>query len=239
MLNRKTNLKIRKAHRYLGIIIGIQFIFWTISGLYFSWTNLDEIHGDHLKNLNYEPKPFTDLISPSEIDMDGNISSIELRDIDNAPYYWVNRTQLYNARDGKPKDGVTEEEALSIAKRHLIDDLEIESVERINETGKHHEYRERLLPAFVINYKTNDNVKAYVSVKDGKFQAVRHRSWRWFDFLWMTHTMDYEGRDNFNTTVLRVFSLMGLITVLSGFLLAFVSSRTLGKLSRKFLLGKR
>ena len=33
----------------------------------------------------------------------------------------------------------------------------------------------------------------------------------------MTHTMDYQGRDNFNTIVLRAFSLLGLITVLSGF----------------------
>ena len=47
----KVSLKIRKIHRYLGLIIGIQFLIWTISGLYFSWTNLDEIHGDQfMKN---------------------------------------------------------------------------------------------------------------------------------------------------------------------------------------------
>ncbi|HAT65657.1 MAG TPA: hypothetical protein DCS66_13850, partial [Flavobacteriaceae bacterium] len=56
---------------------------------------------------------------------------------------------------------------------------------------------------------------------------------RWFDFLWMTHTMDYEGRDNFNTTVLRAFSLLGLITVLSGFLLWYTSSPTIRKISKK------
>ena len=37
---------IRKAHRYLGVLLGLQFLLWTISGLYFSWTNIDEIHGD-------------------------------------------------------------------------------------------------------------------------------------------------------------------------------------------------
>ena len=40
---------------------------WTISGLYFSWTNLDEIHGDQFKNLNYQPIAFDSLISPSSI----------------------------------------------------------------------------------------------------------------------------------------------------------------------------
>ena len=42
-------LKIRKAHRYLGIFLGIQFIFWTLSGLYFSWTDINEIRVDYLK----------------------------------------------------------------------------------------------------------------------------------------------------------------------------------------------
>ena len=109
--------------------------------------------------------------------------------------------------------------------------LEISNVETIYETGKHHEYREKLLPAYVINYKSDENLKAYISIKNAKFQTVRHRDWRWFDFLWMTHTMDYDGRDDFNNTVLRIFSLLGLITVMSGFSLWFVSSPTV----RKFL----
>ena len=112
-------------------------------------------------------------------------------------------------------------------------ELEIINVERITEVGKQHEYRERLLPAYVISYADNEALKAYVSVNDGKFQTVRHRRWRWFDFLWMTHTMDYEGRDNFNTTVLRAFSLLGLITVLSGFLLWYTSSPTIRKIIKK------
>ena len=37
--------------------------------------------------------------------------------------------------------------------------------------------------------------------------------------------MDYEGRDNFNTLTLRVFSILGLVTVMSGFALAFVTSK--------------
>jgi hypothetical protein len=49
----------------------------------------------------------------------------------------------------------------------------------------------------------------------------------------MTHTMDYEGRDNFNTLVLRAFSFLGLITVLSGFLLWYTSSPSIRKLLKK------
>ena len=230
MVNRHIALKIRKTHRYLGLFLGIQFLFWTISGLYFSWKDIDDIHGDHFKNMQYQPKAFNNLISPSQLDVANGINTIELRDINNTPCYWVNNEQLYNALDGTKKDSISKEEALYIAKNYMKSGLEVELIEQINEVGKHHEYREKLLPAYMISYKTDEALKAYVSTKDGKFQTVRHRSWRWFDFLWMTHTMDYEGRDNFNTTVLRAFSLLGLITVLSGFLLWYTSSPSVRKL---------
>ena len=233
MVNRHTAQKIRKTHRYLGIFIGIQFLMWTISGLYFSWTDIDDIHGDQFKNLEYQPKSFDNLISPSALNVSEGIKTIALRDINNTPYYWVNKKQLYNAKSGNLKESITENEALSIAKNNMKDGLKVTTIEKIKETGKHHEYREKLLPAYVISYKTDEALKAYVSIKDGKFQTVRHRDWRWFDFLWMTHTMDYEGRDNFNTIVLRAFSLLGLITVLSGFLLWYTSSPSVRKLLKR------
>ena len=233
MVNRHTALKIRKAHRYLGLFLGIQFLMWTISGMYFSWTNIDDIHGDQFRNMDYVPKAFDNLISPSLIKNNEDIREIEIRDINNEPYYWINNQQLYNARTGEAKKTISEEEALYIAKNQMKENLKVSNIQKINEVGDHHEYREKLLPAYVISYDTDEALKAYVSVTDAKFQTVRHRAWRWFDFLWMTHTMDYEGRDNFNTTVLRAFSLLGLITVLSGFLLWYTSSPTIRKISKK------
>jgi hypothetical protein len=109
-------------------------------------------------------------------------------------------------------------------------DLKFDQIKRVERVNEHHEYRGRPLPAYEISYQTSENLKAYVAIKNGAFQTVRHRDWRWFDFLWMTHTMDYQGRDNFNTIVLRAFSLLGLITVLSGFTLWFVSSPRIRKM---------
>jgi len=233
MVNRHIALKIRKTHRYLGLFLGIQFLFWTVSGLYFSWTNIDEIHGDQYKNLDYIPQSFDSLINPSLLKIDKGIHSLDLKDLNNTPYYWINNNKLYNALNGNPKDRITKEEALYIAKKHVKNNLEVTSIKEISSTDKHHEYRKKLLPAYVISYSADQAIKVYVSIKDGKFQTVRHRSWRWFDFLWMTHTMDYKSRDNFNTTVLRVFSLFGLVTVLSGFLLWFTSSPTIRKLLKR------
>ena len=226
-------LTVRRAHRYLGLFLGIQFLFWTISGLYFSWTDLNEIHGDQFKELDYKPKLFKKLINPSKLNIQEGINTIELNDINGVPHYWINNSQLYNAINGDLKKNISKEDALYIADNYMIDDLKVSSIELLKETNNHHEYRGKPLPAYVISYSNNDVVKAYISANDGKFQTVRHRSWRWFDFLWMTHTMDYQTRDNFNTSLLRAFSLLGLITVLSGFLLWFVSSPTIRKIFKK------
>lgn len=238
MVKRKTATRIRKAHRYLGIFLGIQFLMWTVSGLYFSWTDLDEIHGDHFRKVKPTQSTFSGLMGTDSLDLEAGIRSLQLLEIGGAPFYWVNGNRLVDARTGKTREGITEQEALQVAGRYMLPDLEVAGIRRIDSVGPHHEYRERPLPAYEISYKSPEQLKAYVAVGNGAFQTVRHRSWRWFDFLWMTHTMDYQGRDNFNTTVLRAFSLMGLVTVLSGFTLWFISSPTIRNFNKR-LKGKK
>lgn len=229
-VRRKTAGWIRKAHRYLGIFLGLQFLMWTISGMYFSWTDIDEIHGDHFRKAHVHPTSFSGLSGLSEIAAEEDIHSVQLKDIAGKPYYWLNGERLIHARSGKEKKEITEAEAVQIAGKYMQDTLKISGVERITSTGDHHEYRGGTLPAFAISYAGPKNIKAYVSALDGTFRSVRYRDWRWFDFLWMTHTMDYDTRDDFNTTILRAFSLLGLITVLSGFVLWFISSPRMIKL---------
>lgn len=233
MVGRKTALKIRKAHRYLGLFIGIQFLMWTISGLYFSWTDIDDIHGDQFKKEIPKQTSFNNLLGTAQLNLEEPIKNLELLEIAGEPYYWINENNLYNAVSGNKKNEITKQEAIKVAERYMLSDLKIDKIQRIEAVSDHHEYRGRPLPAYEISYKTNENLKAYVAIENGAFQTVRHRDWRWFDFLWMTHTMDYQGRDNFNTIVLRAFSLLGLITVLSGFLLWYTSSPTIRKISKK------
>ena len=224
----KVSLKIRKIHRYLGLIIGIQFLIWTISGLYFSWTNLDEIHGDQFMKNPISKISFSGLSGLEEIP---GITKLELLNIANEPFYWVNEKQLYNAKNGNKLDEITEQQAIEVVNFHLKEDLTISTIEKIENIGPHHEYRGKPLPAYAIHFNHPEKITAYVSAKNGKFQRVRHSSWRIFDFLWMGHTMDYNGRDNFNNILLRVFSLFGVLTVLSGFSLWFVTS----SLYRKYI----
>jgi uncharacterized iron-regulated membrane protein len=59
--------KVRRTHRWLGVILGIQFLFWTIGGLYFSWSNMDEVHGDHQKAHIHPLMGDIKLVNPQDI----------------------------------------------------------------------------------------------------------------------------------------------------------------------------
>ena len=231
---------IRRTHRYLGLILGIQFLFWTISGLYFSWTNIDEIHGDFQhKHL----PPLTSgihLISPDSVfkqvsDKPVAINSIQLISILQKPFYSINYTDkkdakniLADAATGTLRKPITKEEAIQIATESYNGKPLIKSAEYITSTNGHHEYREKPLPAWAITFEHSTNTTVYVSAEQGKVESFRNNKWRIFDFLWMGHTMDYQSRDNINNWLLRIFSAFGLITVLSGFVLFFISRKKRG-----------
>lgn len=59
----------------------------------------------------------------------------------------------------------------------------------------------------------------------GTVQKFRNSKWRIVDFLWMMHTMIYKSRDHIGNWLLRAFSIFGLVTVVSGFALFFVSAK--------------
>ncbi|WP_008295280.1 PepSY domain-containing protein [Congregibacter litoralis] len=219
-MRKSKHFYVRKAHRWISIFVGVQLLMWTASGLYFSWTDIDEIHGDQFLAPGAQSTALRDLRFP---DLDMEVSGLGLRFIDNRAHLWINGAVLIDPANGTVKPGVSKDEAEGIARRHIKDEYHLVSSTLLTEAGRHHEYRGRPLPAWVITFAGPTTLTAYVSQRDGSFQRVRHRSWRIFDFLWMLHTMDYQGRDDFNNAVLRAFSLFALSVVLTGFILFFVS----------------
>lgn len=61
------HFRVRRLHRWMGIILGVQFLFWTVGGLYFSWSDMDEIHGDHQKAHIHPLAVDLNLVSPQSV----------------------------------------------------------------------------------------------------------------------------------------------------------------------------
>ena len=243
-------LFIRKTHRYLGLFIGIQFLGWTISGIYFSWNNIDNVHGDHLRINASFISPDVEVASPTEAIKNlkntksvDSLHSVLLINLLGKPAYQLAyfsghvgegmhhhlHYALADAETGQLRAPLNKEEAIAVATAHIKEGASQHNVEYIEQANSHHEYRERPLPAWAISF-TDPNCTVYISAEMGTFQTIRHDQWRVFDFLWMFHTMDYAGRDNFNNWLLKILSIAGLFTVVSGFTLYIISSRTLRRM---------
>lgn len=242
-MNRTWHLRIRKTHRYLGLFIGVQFLLWTLGGLYFSWSNLDVIHGDHLKRTTEGLPLGLWVVSPSvpmqllsQRGATGSLLGVQLIEVLGKPIYQLTyqdkqedghrrrHTQLADARTGQLRPELTRPEAIALAQQRFAGPSAMERVEYLTSTNGHHEYREKPLPAYAVTFRQPAHATVYVAAQLGTVQTVRTDPWRVFDLLWMLHTMDYEGRDDINNNLLRVFSVLGLLTISSGFALCFVSS---------------
>ncbi|MBL0745255.1 PepSY domain-containing protein [Chryseolinea lacunae] len=246
------SLLLRKAHRYLGLFIGIQFLGWTISGLYFSWNNIDNVHGDHLRKPARYLAGGVEVVPPSAAIRNlaatqavDSLHSVQLISLLGKPVYQLQyfsghvgegmhlhvHHALADATTGALLPALNEAQAVAVARENLVAGAKVASVQYLASTDPKHEYREKPLPAWAVSF-SEPACTAYVSAELGTLQAVRHDQWRAFDFLWMFHTMDYATKDNFNNVLLKIFSLAGLVTVVSGFALFIVSSRTLKRITR-------
>ena len=242
---RSSTYQVRRIHRYLGLFIGIQFVLWTVGGLYFSWTDLDEVHGDPLHVR--QPLLPGDVVpaSPASVrsrirttETVDSLASVELISVMQRPTYrvayftreraaTVRKVRLADALTGELRAPLGRDEAVRAAQAEFAHRAPTLSVEYLTEgdVGRHHEYREQPLPAWAVSFDHPSGATAYVAAEQGTVVRIRNGKWRTFDFLWMLHTMDYQGRDDFNNMLLRAFSILGLVTVLSGFALFAMTSR--------------
>ena len=199
----KTKKFIRTFHRYLSIFVSIQLLLWTISGIYFAYNKIELVRGEQYRlPVDVEYRIFDRL----------GVSIIEKNDNGNKIY------ETYP--DGAKVEPLTKDEALLIASKKTslnpIDGI------LINETYKGAEFRGRDLPIFKVKTDTEDNINIYINPLTGDISAIRSDSWRLWDLFWALHIMDYQDRDNINNLLLKILSILALMTSISGIVLFFI-----------------
>lgn len=234
-MNKK--LMLRKAHRYVGLLIAVQLLAWSVGGVWFSWNDLDKIHGDHLKkhiSLNLQqhillpPQDAINVIEDFKM-----LESLSLIQFINNPAYKIhyfdkNNTQqsvIIDAINALPLKPINQNQAISVAKLHANFKAEVNHIELLTKTSKHHEFRNKPLPAWAVTFDHPGQPTFYIAAETSELLSTRHNSWRIFDFFWMLHTMDYEGRDDFGNWFIKIFSLIAVLTSISGIVLFIISAK--------------
>ena len=85
------------------------------------------------------------------------------------------------------------------------------------------EVRGRAPPLWRVDFDDWLQTTLYLHPDTGALVTRRHRVWRWYDFQWMLHIMDYSEREGPTGVVPRTATVLGAITILSGVWLLYFS----------------
>ncbi len=222
-------LFLRKLHKWLGLVIGLQVILWAVSGVMFAWLDRDDV-GAASSVRTVEPAVLSPAIVKTE------------------PALWLH--------DYPPQD-LYDLRAVSLADRwvwrvELRDRIELRAVEDGARIKLDEDWLRRLAlgryagggqliaatlqtqpdiasrasgPVWQAQFDDPQRTTLYFAADDGHFIAARSAAWRLYDFFWMLHTMDYSGRDNFNNPLIVTIGFAALWLSISGVLLLTRSFR--------------
>ena len=226
---------IKFLHRWLGLFASIQLLLWTLSGLFFTIPDIKDVRGDQYRvwetvdnaqTLDHSKLfAMSALLKNLDINKEEDYTILLKRRADTWVYQVKNSNQIsnYDAISGERLFFITPDEASLIVNRET--NLKPKKVELINNQENGSEYRGRNLPLYKVSVEKPKKGMVYVDPNTGEIAAIRTRLWRTFDFLWSLHIMDYRERDDFSHWLIRIFAFIGLMTIVSGMLLWYYTSR--------------
>lgn len=209
----------RRWHRWLAMVTAVQLLAWTISGVFFAFVDIDYVRGEgHVRPASAQ------FFDPAALKLEAQEFKT-LRVLPRLPNEWVVEVRSDAAGvqllklNGDLLPVLTHEEALTLG--GLLTDLSPDTAEWIDTASMAAEYRGRPLPLWKVYSSSDTATVAYLHATSGEVLAVRNTAWRWWDFLWSLHIMDYDDRDTIGTFLLKGFSVLAFVTALAGIGLFF------------------
>lgn len=219
---------IQALHRWLGLILAAQIVIWMTSGVVMSLLPIEHVRGETA----------TSIAAPIELNVENYFPPAGvIAEVDGAQKLtlrkWFGRAvyivegasgvRMFDADTGEMLSPIGETDARRVAEADFAGEGEIENISILTEAPQ--EYR-RKTPVWRAQFSDKDQTRLYISTETGEVVARRNRVWRFYDFFWMLHIMDYRERENFNNPLIRTFALTGLLFALSGLSLVIFRLRS-------------
>jgi Na+-transporting NADH:ubiquinone oxidoreductase subunit F len=219
---------LKKLHKWVGLLIGLQVLLWLLSGLVISLLDPAKVSGkqwatpDANKSTALQPGV---LLEPNELSPEqlAGALSISLEVIRGQAVYRIKRTgseTFLNAVDGSIMQ-TNKADAEKLARQDFTGNGEILSIEAGHAPDR--ETRNSQGAYWKVLFSDDANTKLYISASTSKILERRNSYWRVRDFFWMLHIMDYSGRENFNNSLIITVTLIAIWLGISGITLLFSS----------------
>jgi uncharacterized iron-regulated membrane protein len=225
----KLSLLSRSVHKWLALFVGLQLLVWAITGFYMVAIDLDFIHGDPLVRNLRTPVGSTKGVLPVA-QLAGQYPEVTLVSLHSLPILSVpvyeltaaGRRVLVDATSGQQLSPLSSGMIRQLARSYYAGNGQLSAIQLL-EHEVPMEVRGRAAPLWRADFDDWLETTLYLHPDTGALVARRHRLWRWYDFLWMLHIMDYSEREAPTGVVPRIATVLGAVTVASGVWLLYFS----------------
>ncbi|MFN9847647.1 MAG: PepSY domain-containing protein [Alphaproteobacteria bacterium] len=218
---------VRSLHKWFGLVLGLQFLLWALSGAVMALLDHHKVSGDHallpLAELTSHPNP-TSLAAVQTV-VGAEIIKLELKPLFDRWVYQATTTdgvRLLDAGSAVPFQ-VDAALARSLAIARYAGTASVESVNLV--TASTHETRAMARPVWRVAFEDADNTALFVSRATGEVLGAKTDTWRLWDIAWMLHIMNYGDRQSFNHPLIVTVATGVAWLALSGLILLFRSFR--------------
>lgn len=221
----------RRLHKWLGLLIGLQLSVWVLSGLGMSLLDHDQVEAHAFRAPAATPRPWPQDVLPAAalLAQPSAAATAPVRSIASAwlldrPVYQArgeHATQLWDAATGAPLR-IDAALAKRLAEASYTGPGRAQPPRLLERTLEARKHEGRL---WRVDFDDAQDTTVYLSAQTGEVLEHRNRTWRLFDVLWMLHIMDYSGREDINNPLLVTLGLGGLWLALSGAWLLAASFR--------------
>ena len=205
--------RLRRWHIWLGWIVGLPFLVWTVSGLVMVWKPIEEVRGTHLLA---DPKPMrmSGLAVPPAV-AGLPIATLKLEPRAGGPRWVVGlpdgTTRLADPANGTLLPALSAADAVREVGARYTGEAKVASVTRIDPAKPPVDFR-RDIAAWQV--RMDDGTHFYVDPGSGEVVARRTAWWRFYDFMWGLHIMDPQTREDTHNPWVIGFGLVSLVTTL-------------------------
>lgn len=212
-----------KWHIWLGWLVGVPILMWTVTGLIMVIKPIEEVRGNHLRlpvqeqALPKDTNISVSLPSDSTAPVRSVATQVERGETVTRITYMDGTSERFRA-NGKKMSPLSEIEARMIVEAGIEGGDKVVSATRFDADNVPFDFR-RPMPVWQVALE--DGTHVYVGTETGRIEAVRTEWWRTFDFVWGLHIMDLETREDTSHPILILFAALGVIGSLLGCILMF------------------
>ena len=209
MILRRTLLR---YHVWLGWLVGIPLLLWTVSGLVMVARPIDEVRGSDLR-AELPPLPATTVYPPI---IHGTADSLTLKQTALGPRWIValgDNRYTADPRDGRRLPALDKAHAIAAALGYRKSPARVASA-GLTDSGHPPLDMRQPRPAWGVRF--GDGARFYIDADTGELLAVRTDYWRFYDTMWGLHIMDLQEREDMHHPILIGFAaLAAFATVLA------------------------